>query len=58
MFFVRPGGRFGGVSEHDFEVNIELVEECLEIDVVHHDDSYHCIQSREAPWARKCALKH
>ncbi len=44
MVFVRSGRRFGGLSEHDFEVGVGLVEEGLEIDVVHHDNPYHCGQ--------------
>ena len=54
MIFVRPGRRFRGQREHDFKVSVGLVEECLKINIIPQDYSYHCGQSRGSMGAKEC----
>ena len=47
--FLGVWRRFCRIFKHQFHVRVRHIEECVYIEVLHHDNSHHCRQARETP---------
>ncbi len=48
----------GGLGQDDFPLFLRVVEEAVEVNIVHQSYPYHCGQTGEAPFPRKTFLHH
>ena len=54
----RLGRRSGGFRKNDFPLFFGVVEEAVEVNVVHKCNPYHCGQPGKTPFPRKTFLHH
>jgi hypothetical protein len=47
--FLGVWRRFCRIFKHQFHVRVRHIEECVYIEVLHHDNPHHCRQARETP---------